>query len=129
MPGIRSGFDVLLDVAGESQVEDLEFSALGEADVLRLQVAMNDAVYVGKVEGSRQVVDDMQRFFERNPLPAANQLAQCFAFDVFEDGVRLVAVKAEIVNRRDAFVMQVRAELRLAFKERLKIFDAAPTVR
>src|SRR5207342_1489441 len=99
--------------------------AFGIADILGLQIAMYDAVYMSKIEGSCQIMNDMQRLFEWNPCSASNQVTERFAFDVFEDGIRLIAVKTEIIDGRNTLVIQICAQLRFTLQKNFQIDFAA----
>lgn len=99
---ICAGGYVARDVQGDAEVEDLQLAGGSEADVFGLQVAVDDALGMGIVEGGGKVGDNVARFVERQPASPVEQGAECFAFDKFEDGVRLAADEAEVVDRRDA---------------------------
>ena len=54
----------------QAQVEDLELPLLGGADVLGLQVAMDDPPAVREVERLGQRADDQSHLVERQPASA-----------------------------------------------------------
>ena len=104
--GVHPGLDVVRHVQSQAQVQNLALAALGQADVLRFQIAVNDAVDMGEIQCGRQVADDRKRFIEGDPTAAFDDIPQRFAFDVLEDGVGLVVMEAEIENRRDVLVRE-----------------------
>src|SRR5262249_28117311 len=102
-------------------IQDLEFAAPGETDVLRLQIPVNHSLDVCEVQRRRQFIYDRKHLVQSNLTAAPNQAAQRFTFDEFKNRVRLVLVKAEVVDRSDSSMIETGAQLRLSFEDRLQI--------
>ena len=100
---------------GESEVQHLGMAAIGNEDIGRLDVAMNDALLVrrvqrfGNVERNPQGLVGVQRI-------AVEHLEERVALHVLHHDVRTVAVLADFVHRADVGMVQSGSGARLAAK-------------
>jgi hypothetical protein len=112
-PEIRRVFvgDVRRGELGEAEVEDLHLSARRDEDVLRLDVAVNDALGMGLVQRVGDLdphVDDAGRI----QRPVSDQLGERLPVDVFHGDVADAALFADIVDVRDVGVRERRSRSR-----------------
>ena len=90
---------------GETEVEDLHAPFARDEDVLRLQVAMDDALVVRRGEAARdlgRVVDRLARRQRRAVDPRAERLA----FEQLGDDVGSAVVAADVVDREDVRMIE-----------------------
>jgi len=92
--GIRCG------LSREAEVEDLHASVCGDEDVLRLDVAMNDAPVMGSGETVGDVGSDLQ-YFPHRQRAVIESHAQGLALEQLRDGVSDAIVLSEIVQSQD----------------------------
>jgi hypothetical protein len=92
-------------VVGQAEIQDLHAAIARDEDILRLQIAVDDAVLVRR----RQAEGDLLRAFgsrfrlERAGLQA---LAQRPAFEQLRDQVRQAVVRADVVYGEDVGMVQ-----------------------
>ena len=91
--------------AGDSEVEDLRAAIVGQKDVLRLDVAVNDSHGVRGAEPVRNLRCDL-RGARRREGPRLEPLGQRLALQQLRDRVRDVPVRARVVDGEDARVVQ-----------------------
>jgi hypothetical protein len=99
----------------ESEVENLGVSALGDKNVCRLDVAMNDALGVGGVEG----VDDLDGQREKNlhlQRTSGDAVLQRHAGEELHGDEGMAILFSNVVNGADIGVVQGRCGLRFALK-------------
>jgi hypothetical protein len=110
----------LVDLLGESEVEDLHVAGPRDEHVLRLQVAVDDALLVGGGEAGR----DLERVADRLVLrkrAAAQAPAQRVALEELGDGVDASVLAAEVVDREDVRMREGRDGERLALEARQRL--------
>jgi len=103
---------------GDAKVEHLPFAAaaaVGEEDVVRLDVAMNDPMLVGELES----LTDLQQDRDDRPRvvledTGLEELVEVVAGEKFLDQVRNLVLDPEIEHQGDVGVDQVADELSLA---------------
>ena len=89
-PEHRAGLGhAVLDVerARDAEVRDLDLALLAEQDVLRLDVAVDEAVVVREGQPVRDVERELERAPQRQRPGADDQILQVLAVDVLEDDV------------------------------------------
>ena len=122
---------------GEAEVEDLDAARLGQRDVVRLQIAVDDAFLMRGFQRVHDLPGDSQRVLESDRparrAPAGRRgaprdpIGQGAAFSQFEhDELRAVALRRsrtlfEAENRRDVRVIERRQHLRFASEPRDEI--------
>ena len=94
---------------GQAEIHQFR-AARREHDVGGLYVAMNDLMAMGKRQCTGDVDGDAQRFGDGQAASACNQQAirQCLAREQLHDQVGLVAVGADVIQRADMWVGQLR---------------------
>ena len=98
---------------GEAEVEDLDLAVRGHLHVRRLEVAVDDALLVGFLEGLGDLPRDGERLVDRD-RSALQALGEVLALDELEDEEELPVRLLEAVDGGDAGVVERREELRLA---------------
>ena len=94
-----------LRVPRQAEVEDLYPAVLGEHDVFRLQVAVDDSGGVGGGEAVGNLRRDVEQLAGRNGL-AGEQGTERFALDEFADDVLLAGLDAKVVDGDDVGVVE-----------------------
>src|SRR5687767_5330762 len=89
----------------EPEVEDLHEPLAGHEEVLRLQVAMDDAPTVGGREAARDLLRMAEGAADREPL-APHELAEAVAFEKLGDEVGAAVSMADVVNGEDVRVVE-----------------------
>src|SRR6478672_10229676 len=97
---------------GDPEVCDQGLAIL-EENVLRLDVAVDDAVAVRVVERARYFTGDAERVLDRQLPLAIESRTKGFAFDVRHDVEQLAVSGAGIVNGKDVRMREMRDELDL----------------
>src|SRR5205823_7903173 len=87
------------------EVEHFHVSVRPEHDVLRLDVAMDNAGFVGGGERTRHLDRGVNSFTQLHP-PAHQTLTQCLAFDQFTGYVMSRMILADLVNRQDVWMIE-----------------------
>jgi hypothetical protein len=101
----------------QPEVENLRLAVADEKHVLRLQVAMDDALLVRRRQAARDLRRDVDRRLHRQGA-AGQPIAQRFAVQQFRDCEQLIVVNAGIEDREDVGVAQRSHRLRLALEAR-----------
>ena len=99
----------------DPEVRDLHAALAVQQDVLRLDVAVDDAAVVGVLERVADPRDDGERL-ARGQAFALEQLAQVHAIDELHQEEKQVAAAAEFVERDDSRVVEFRQCAGLAGK-------------
>ena len=99
-PGQREVAGVAAQQLGQAEVGDLHAALAVQQDVLRLDVAVDDALLVGVLQGVADLRHDPQRLL-RLQVAVAQQLPQVDAVHVLHDEVVEAAGLAEIVDGDD----------------------------
>ncbi len=91
--------------------------AIGEDDVLGLQVAMDDALLVRLVERSAHLLHDLERALRRHRSAAFDDLVQGLALDeLHRDVERAVRGRAKVVELDGVWMLELRDRPALAVK-------------
>src|ERR1043166_6024834 len=110
----------------QAEVEDLHAPRAGEVDVLRLEVAVDDAAVVR----SGHAVGDLRGETDGLPLRqrtgVAQTLAQRLAFEELEDDVERLAVRAEVVDGYEVRRVEQAEGAGLLLEARHDLLRAAP---
>ena len=113
---------------GDAKVRHLHPAGLVEQQVLRLDVAVDDAPVMRELQRVAQRRHDGQRLLRRE-FPRAQQMAQVHAVHKFHEQVIKSARLAEVVNGDDVRMVQRRQRLRLACEALGKLRIAHPLGR
>ena len=104
-----------LDQLRKPEVEDLRTALGSHEDVVRLQIAVNDAFGMCSRETKRDLCGEVRRFAKRKgPLP--QHRCQRLAFEQFRHDVRDAAVHANVEHRHDVRVVECGRYPRLLFE-------------
>ena len=98
------GFARLLQLR-DSEIEDLEPPALGDEEVLRLQIAVDDARFVRRGQTVRQLHGEVE-YLRRRQRAVAERRAQRPPLQQLADDERLAVVLADVVDRDDVRMVQ-----------------------
>ena len=98
---------------GDTEISDFHAAPGVEEEILRLDIAVEDALAVGVLEGLADSGDDFQRLF-RGEAFCPHGLAQIHAIDVFHEQEIPAALLAEIVHGDDVRMIQLRERPGLA---------------
>ena len=104
---------------GQTKIEQLR-AGFGQHDVARLQVAVHDAALVCRTQRVRDADGDRQRVVERQRAPY-EPVGQCFALEQFHDEVRRAGLIANVVQRADVRMRQLRDGASFAIESRPKL--------
>ena len=109
--------------AGDAEVHDLDGAGVGDDDVGRLDVAVDDAVLVAVGERLQDTGDDDERLLRAGRLRVDQQVADGVALDDLHhdvgDGAVADPVLARVVDRDHRVVVEARDRLRLTREARL----------
>ena len=116
--------------AGDAEVEDAHVQAnaalVEQEDVVRLDVAVDDALAVGVDQGQQHLAAELQARLERQCPLRRQAFAQRLALQILHDQVRAVdRVDAEVVDDDDVRVGELAGELGLALEARVELGLAA----
>ena len=103
----------------EAEVGDFHAALAFEQDVLRFDVAMDDALARAQIAARRKWRHDRERLL-RGDRPACEQLAEIHAIDVLHDEVVEAARFAEVVDGDDVWVLELRERSALREKRARK---------
>ena len=101
----------------EAEVEHLHRAIRSQLDVRGLQIAVDDALFVCRLERVGNLPCDRERLVERNRA-AGDSLREVLALDQLHDQRRGVTRLLEAVDLRDVRVVQRGERLRLALEPR-----------
>ena len=96
-------------VLGQTEVEHLDGAVRSDLDVGRLQIAVNDALLVGGVEGFRDLSRNWQRFVDRDPS-LRNPVGECGTSNQFQYQRPHATRVFEAVDRGDVRMIEGRQE-------------------
>ena len=102
------------DEAREAEVEDLHLAVVGDEDVGRLDVAMDDARAVRVREAVAHRERDLELARQRHPLGRAHPLLEIAPLEKLHGEIRQAFFLAEVVNGDDVAVRQLRGGTGLA---------------
>ena len=105
---------------GNAEVSNFDLTGLIEENVTGFDVAMDDAVFVGVVQGFGSLADEFKGFTRRNRA-AGDTVSQRFAFDEIHREEILAVLCSEIVDRNDIRVLQFGGGL-CFFEEPFDVF-------
>ena len=108
---------------GEAEVQDLHPAVLGHEEVVRLEVPVDDPLLVGSAEALGHLHSDVHGLpHGQGAIP--EPVPQRSTLEVLHDGVRDVALPAEIVERKDVRVGERGNRLGLALEpgESVRVF-------
>src|SRR5438270_11089369 len=97
---------------GQSKVENLCRATLRDEDVCRLDIAMDNALGMRRIERIGYVNADRQQSFGLKRA-RADQILQRLAFEIFHDDEGLIALLADVIDRADIGMVQRRGGLSL----------------
>lgn len=96
-------------------VKNLHLAALGDEDVRRLDIAVDDAARMRRFQRIRDLNSIIQDHIERQRL-VVDPVLQRLAIEEFHGDERLAAVRSDVVNRADVRVIERGCGLRLALE-------------
>ena len=99
---------------GDAEVEDLGGAVVEDADVRRLDVAVDDAPRVRELEPARDLHQPEDLLRQRDVVAALDLAIEVLARQVLLDEVRDVRLEAELEDGDDVAVLQVAGDLGLA---------------
>ena len=102
-----------LERARDAEVGDLDGAALAEEDVLRLDVAVDEAALVRERQPVRDRDGELDRAPQRQRARADDQVLEVLALDELEDDVLAPAVLAAVDDGDDVRVRELRDRARL----------------
>ena len=100
---------------GQAEVENFSNPAVGDEDVGRLDVAMNDAFGVGGVECVGDLDGQRQQRFQRHRMPR-NAVLQRHTVEKLHGDEGLPVLLADVMNSPDVGMIQRRRSLRFPLK-------------
>ena len=99
----------------QTEVQNLCLAALGDENIRWLDVAMDDAFRMGRVERVGNLRGQVQQHMERH-RPTADPLLQRLPLQQFHGDEAMAFVFADFVDRADVRMVQRRGRARLAEK-------------
>src|SRR5262245_53390169 len=108
-------------ILGKAKIQNFTVACVGEADVIWLEVSVNNPVVMRVVQRHRQLRDEKTNVIQRKPCMRANEIAKSLTTYVFEYSVGLVPMESVIVNRRNTMMEQACTELNFLLKVRFKL--------
>ncbi len=103
--GIAIGFSLTMDQFGQSEVQNFDAAVFGEEEILRLEIAVNDALVVRSGESMRDLNSVIDGFASRK-WAALQGLPQRFADEQFGDEVRRALEDSELVDGEDVGMIE-----------------------
>jgi hypothetical protein len=98
---------------GDAEVDDPRLAVPTDEHVVRLQVAVHETARVCRLEAARDALGHRERLVLGEGAPAPDEILQRVAADELHHDVVVVAVLAEVVDRRDIRVLDRRGVTRL----------------
>ncbi len=120
--GAKRGFRVRnrarrrVDQPRDAEIRHLHGSVSVDKDVLRLDVAVNDVVFVGMVERRQNLQRVAHRLRRRDAPFLADDVLERRAVDVLHDDIAHVAVDAHAVHLHDVLMRHFRGGNRLVIE-------------
>ena len=93
--------------AGQAEIDHFDVAVAPEHHVVRLEIAMHDALLVRRMESQRDLDGDVERFTDRQRT-AADVLAQRRAVDKFHRDERRAVTLADVVDGQNMRVIERR---------------------
>ena len=113
----RHGQPLEVDHVRDAEVHQLHHSVGADHDVLRLHVAVEDAVGVRVREGAADLQDDHRPDLGERDRPVGDHLLEGLTVDELGDDVRLgVRLRGVVEDLEDVLVAKLRHRLRLALE-------------
>ena len=112
----------------QTEIEDLDSPVTCDEQVLRLQVAMDEPAIVRRAQPTRRLARILDGL-ALGQRARDQRLAQRFAFQQLDHGIRGSVVLAEIVDRQDVRVRQRRDGPSLPLETRRRIGIRAQRIR
>lgn len=114
-------FIALGEDASDTKVKDLEgasiVGAFDQDEVFGFEIAVDDAVSVGKIEGTEKLFEDLDQDVAGWDTKALDVPLKGFAFEPFHDQIRAEAGHvAEVDDLNDVFVAESSKEAGFAFE-------------
>ena len=106
---------IVAERLGQAEVEDLDRAVPRQLDVRGLQVAVDDAVLVGVLEGLRDLLRDRQRFVDGDRA-LGDALVEGRALDQLHDQRARPVRFFEAVDRGDVGMVERREDVGLALE-------------
>ena len=107
----RYGLVNASDPFGNTEIEHLDLPRVGQNDVLRLEIAMNDAHFMRAIECSRHgdhELDSNADGYGRGMLALVHPCTERSSFEVFEHHVRMTVDFVDFVKDHDSVVFAAR---------------------
>jgi hypothetical protein len=117
------GDPVARGAANDSKVDQLHLQGIGvgEHDVRRLHVPVDQTLAVGDVQGVRDLDPDLEGLPPRHRPGLSEVLAEVRALDQLKNGVKLLAVAVVGQDPHDRGMVQARQDLRLLGEAALEV--------
>ena len=111
---------VAVERPGDAEVHHLHLAGVGEHNIRRLDIAVNDSRLMGCLQGLRDRLEDLRRLLGRQRAIFANNIAQRSPVDPLHhdirDGHAIQLGFPGVINRHDIGVIQLARVLGLAVK-------------
>ena len=111
--GQAAGVDEQL---GDAEVHHLDLAEAGDGDVVRLQVAVDDVVGMGRADRREELLGDVERLVDGHAALVLEDRAERLALDELHDDEERLVVLVEVVDAHDARVVEGRDGGRLALE-------------
>ena len=98
---------------GQTEIEDLRGSARGHKYICWLDIAVDDALGMRRVEGFGNIDADREQLLHLQ-RSIADEMLERLAFEILHDDEGLIAILADVVNGADIGMIQRRRRLGLA---------------
>ena len=120
VPGIRHR-RALVEGPCDTEIHHLHIPGVGDHDVSRLDIAVDDAFLMGVIERLEDSLRYRDDSFEIHPLPTLDDLAQGLSTDIFHDDIgspapTRVLLFTGVIDRDDARVIESRGRERFLSK-------------
>jgi hypothetical protein len=115
-------FHLECDVLRETEVDERDAAVVAQHDVAGLEVAMEDADLVDRLERMREIARVVERLARGHSFGHA--LAQVAACEMFHRKIQVVIGDAEIVDAHDVRVLHVAQDLELLEETLHRLVDA-----